>query len=430
VHTDHLGSIDALTDAQGNVTERVSFDAFGRRRQANWADGSATTDTTRGYTGHEMDDELALINMNAREYDPIIGRFLTPDTLVDGGFSQGLNRYSYVKNNPLAFTDPTGHLSLRRVARWVGTAIVYDQVARTIIGAHAFAGFVASGGNPAGAIAGGIAGVQATYSTYRAYRKGADFGDMVGLNTRSLFFTSVSGVAYNGVGTALGADPGWYARVPAHAITGGALSTFAGGDFKTGAWAGGVGAAAGDPFKGHFFYSTIYRAAVGAIAARIVDGDVGQGAVIAAVAYAFNECFHNPLCVRALGEGGEVIKSGPDPFGRGGNRVMLRDANGTIVKYYHLDGLELPWVGDYIEAGGEIADICTTPGKCGTDWKGPHVHVERWENDVNTNPGTVSPLMGGGPPSQPYNWPTHPGTDFPPSAPSASRWDDLIKKLF
>jgi len=63
---------------------------------------------TRGYTGHEMDASTGLINMNARLYDPVLGRFLSADTIVpSAGNMQGFNRYSYALNNPLTYIDPT-----------------------------------------------------------------------------------------------------------------------------------------------------------------------------------------------------------------------------------------------------------------------------------------------------------------------------------
>ena len=65
--------------------------------------------TTRGFTGHEDDEELGLVNMKGRLYDPKVGRFLTTDPIVSHpGFGQSWNPYSYVLNNPLAFTDPSG----------------------------------------------------------------------------------------------------------------------------------------------------------------------------------------------------------------------------------------------------------------------------------------------------------------------------------
>ena len=64
--------------------------------------------TKRGFTGHEHIDELDLIHMNGRVYDPGIGRFLSPDPNVQLPKStQGFNRYAYVQNNPLKYTDPS-----------------------------------------------------------------------------------------------------------------------------------------------------------------------------------------------------------------------------------------------------------------------------------------------------------------------------------
>lgn len=115
LHRDHLGSIDTLTDGSGNVDERFSYDAFGKRRNADWtADTSdlllgMNHETDRGYTGHEHLDRAKLIHMNGRVNDPIIGRFLSVDPIVPSiDVPQGLNRYSYVYNNPLTLTDPSG----------------------------------------------------------------------------------------------------------------------------------------------------------------------------------------------------------------------------------------------------------------------------------------------------------------------------------
>lgn len=62
-HTDHLGSVNVITNIYGIVNQRLSYDAHGKRRNANGTDAaSITAQTTYGYTGHEHDDELALIN--------------------------------------------------------------------------------------------------------------------------------------------------------------------------------------------------------------------------------------------------------------------------------------------------------------------------------------------------------------------------------
>ncbi|XXY49986.1 RHS repeat-associated core domain-containing protein [Sorangium sp. So ce269] len=112
VHVDHLGSVDALTDEDGDVSERRSYDPFGQRRNPVWgerAPASFSSETTQGFTGHESDDELGLVNMKGRIYDPRIGRFLTTDPIVSiPSFGQSWNPYSYVLNNPLAYVDPGG----------------------------------------------------------------------------------------------------------------------------------------------------------------------------------------------------------------------------------------------------------------------------------------------------------------------------------
>ncbi|MDD3592458.1 MAG: FG-GAP-like repeat-containing protein [Sulfurovum sp.] len=116
-HTDALGSITAITDDNGSVVKRRSYDAFGKIRALDYGtnDNRSLLDrvieTTRAYTGHEQVAEVpGLIHMNARVYDSDIGRFLSADTIIQNPYdSQYFNRYSYVRNNPVNYTDPTGH---------------------------------------------------------------------------------------------------------------------------------------------------------------------------------------------------------------------------------------------------------------------------------------------------------------------------------
>jgi RHS repeat-associated protein len=112
VHDDHLGSTDLVTDAAGAVVERQSFDPFGLRRNPQWAVTTPPVGAPavrRGFTGHAHDDDLGLINMRGRMYDPRLGRFLTADPIVpDAADSQSWNPYSYVRNNPLTWIDPSG----------------------------------------------------------------------------------------------------------------------------------------------------------------------------------------------------------------------------------------------------------------------------------------------------------------------------------
>ena len=116
ITTDHLGSTDTVTDAAANVLARESFGAWGARRTANWQDSPSPGEwqqiantTRRGYTGHEQLDNVLLVHMNGRVYDPAIGRFMSADPYVNGAnATQQWNRYGYVGSNPLAYTDPSG----------------------------------------------------------------------------------------------------------------------------------------------------------------------------------------------------------------------------------------------------------------------------------------------------------------------------------
>ena len=115
-HTDHLGSIIAITDQTGAVTERRSYDAWGKRRNLNGtsiANAFVTSDVRHAFTGHEDLGEVGLIHMNGRLYDPATGRFISADpTIQFPRYMQSFNRYSYINNNPLRSTDPSGYESL------------------------------------------------------------------------------------------------------------------------------------------------------------------------------------------------------------------------------------------------------------------------------------------------------------------------------
>ena len=107
VITDHLGSIVSL---RGNYDWgfMADYDAWGNREVLYPCSFDQYFD--RGYTGHEhLLEEMGLINMNGRMYDPNLGRFLSPDNYIQSpGNPQNYNRYSYCLNNPLKYTDPSG----------------------------------------------------------------------------------------------------------------------------------------------------------------------------------------------------------------------------------------------------------------------------------------------------------------------------------
>jgi RHS repeat-associated protein len=113
LHKDHLGSITTVTDDAGNVVERFAYEPFGKRRFPSGVtdpnDTIKAVTTERGFTEHEHLDELGLIDMNGRIYDPQLGRFMSADPTVPHPLDiQSFNRYSYTRNNPLVYVDPNG----------------------------------------------------------------------------------------------------------------------------------------------------------------------------------------------------------------------------------------------------------------------------------------------------------------------------------
>ena len=109
-HDPLLGSVAAVTESSGALGDSFYYEPFGRRTDAlGKALANGALDLFSGFTGHEHDDDLGLINMRGRIYDPTIRRFLSADPHVtDPLLGQSYNRYSYVVNDPTNLVDPTG----------------------------------------------------------------------------------------------------------------------------------------------------------------------------------------------------------------------------------------------------------------------------------------------------------------------------------
>jgi RHS repeat-associated protein len=124
--TDHLGSVDLITDRYGNVVDSMSFDAWGNRRNYNnWQQKDNTVHLIdRGFTMHQHLDSFNLINMGGRVYDPVVAQFLSPDPYVQApDNTQNLNRYNYCYNSPLMYKDPTGEFIITFLVNAIAGAI-------------------------------------------------------------------------------------------------------------------------------------------------------------------------------------------------------------------------------------------------------------------------------------------------------------------
>lgn len=306
-HTDGLGSITAVTDEAGRVEKRFAFDAWGRRIDPTT--GSAITGTTaagysRGFTDHEQLDDLGLVHMNGRVYDPVLGRFLSADPYVqDSSDSQAYNRYSYLTNNPLGGTDPSGFFGLKDVVKIVAIVVVAYFTAGwgvQLAGAMGFTTSVTVAGvtstTLAGAVAGGIgAGFGSSFAA--SLLNGGSIGDAFKAGVIGGIAGGVTAGLLHGVGGASWAkgkfgSAGWARKALAHGLIQGGMQEATGGEFRHGFYAGvAVGAtedAIGNWARGNRAKGVTAAAVVGGTASALGGGKFANGAVSGAFSYMFN----------------------------------------------------------------------------------------------------------------------------------------------
>ena len=322
-HTDALGSITAITDDNGTVVERRSYDAFGKIRAMDYGTNNNTLSdqihqTTRAFTGHEQIAELpGLIHMNARLYDSEIGRFLSADTIIqDPHDSQSYNRYSYVRNNPLVYTDPSGHSwfsrlwrHIRQVVVAVVVAIVAVYTAGAVLGALGYgsaaaatqAGLsIAAGASVSGTAALIASGAAAGFAAGVAggLLSGASLGQSLRMGLKGAVFGAIGAGVANVIGSAwggsttLGAKAG---RAILHGLSRAAIAKAQGGRWSAGFWSGFASSAlspltsSASTFEGKVAMSAI----VGGTASELGGGKFANGAVTAAFVMMYNHMAHN-----------------------------------------------------------------------------------------------------------------------------------------
>jgi RHS repeat-associated protein len=295
-HKDHLGSLVAISNEAGLLVQSFRYDPWGTRSQTYI--GGTDAQEERGYTGHEMLTEVGLIHMNGRLYDPVIARFLSADPIIQDAYnSQSYNRYAYVLNNPMSYTDPSGFswwTQWRRTILAVVAAVAMQYyIMPGLLGSTFGVACTANGGvilssagNAISAIASGFAAGGIAGGNLQSAVQGA-------LTAAAFFAVGELSGAHNSGGTSSMSSGQRLGQIAGHAAVGCGSAVAAGGSCKAGA----VGAAfssiagpllpggdASDFNAGNF----VGRMLVGAIGSKLGGGQYQNGAMTAAFEYLFN----------------------------------------------------------------------------------------------------------------------------------------------
>jgi RHS repeat-associated protein len=288
LHRDYLGSIVAISNQAGNVVEKRHFDAWGSLKNleqngvvvnitaTNIYDVNLLLD--RGYTGHEHLFKAGLIHMNGRLYDPLMHRFLQPDNYVqDPSNTQNYNRYGYVLNNPLKYTDPSGE------------EFITAFIIAVVVSSFMYVSNELSAGRPV---------------TLKGF-------------TRNLFITAFSSAVTFGIGSGVSAiSSNFFVQTAVAAVAHGAfqggMSALFGGNFWSGFASGSISSVAASFAKGAngkhtgagrnikgFATSDFGVVAFGAISggagAALTGGCIWQGAVTGGIVAGLNHLMHDAV---------------------------------------------------------------------------------------------------------------------------------------
>jgi RHS repeat-associated protein len=110
-HKDHLGSSSVVSNSTGAKVETSGYLPYGIERNQ-----TGTRTATYKFTDQELDRATGLYNYDARLYDPLLGLFVTADSVIPDHYDPlSLNRYAYCRNNPIKYTDPDGHVPVETI---------------------------------------------------------------------------------------------------------------------------------------------------------------------------------------------------------------------------------------------------------------------------------------------------------------------------
>ena len=326
-----------MTNESGVLVQELSYDAWGKRRNPiNWEDYSSISAANSlipwGFTGHEHLDMFDVVNMDGRMYDPVLGRFLSPDPFVQApDYTQGLNRYIYCLNNPLSLYDPTGYSWFSKAWKSIVAATV-GIVVTIVTAGNATGPYVALLAGAAGGAAAGLTG---------ALLNGANIGQIVKSTFSGGFWGAVGGFLSfaSGEGALL-------ERLFKHTFSQAWLEGIRGGNMKHGLLAGATSVIGGETIgkygsqlgKGGEIAA---NAIISGTAAELGGGKFANGAITGAFEKLFNDFMHTDppqkgnevLVVEQVDEVGWLATAGPVAltFSAADGPLPIGEAIGSVV---------------------------------------------------------------------------------------------------
>jgi RHS repeat-associated protein len=280
---------------------------------------------------HEHLDEMGVVHMNGRIYDPLIGRFMSADPFIQApSMLQSYNRYSYVMNNPLNLTDPSGYFSWRKLIGYATYGMYANSsVARTVITMAA-----CYYGGPAGcAAATAVNAYVSGATTHQALKSGG-----IAFLTAGAFYLA-GGVAPAGVDPTSVAAAESLERYAAHAAAGCVSAAMGGGQCGTGAVAAVFGKFATNATQSWGVGIAQGAAAViaGGVGSVIAGGKFENGAKTAAFGYLFNEvgsATQRGYADSTNARGASVLFGPSEMGGTYDRRVFVLDSIGNVIASY------------------------------------------------------------------------------------------------
>lgn len=332
-HGDHLGSSSVITDSTGAKVQALTYSPFGGPR-TNQSFTTPAVDVPYKFTGKEFDYSTDFYYYESRYYDPWFGRFISPDSIVPNFRDpQYLNRYTYARNNPMLYTDPSGHCP---ICIGIGMGILIGVISSGIQSDWDL-GSTLIGGVIGGVGAGVGAGVASSVYSATLSALGSTWAGVAGGIAAGAVAGGTSGVLANAAGYRVNIGLAIASGAAAGRITGGAY----------GRW-GELGALAAAPVAG-------------ASAAAISGADPGVGALIAASTAAFSLGVQHIVqsgTSSSLDSQGRSLTGGEIDVAKSvfGGRIDYSQVRIFSAKYFFLQGSEYAMAPD-----GNIY----WPGECG-----------------------------------------------------------------